>query len=305
MTGPLFNLFLSLTYTGEIMSKINISLFDTIRTTTPSKKSVSMGNFIKSMSTPSSNGHKSKSELPLWSPTVFNGRRSGANAIEVSCVVFDMDDGLSPFESWKKFKQAGYTVIAHTSASHKIDHPKYRVILPLETPIPAEDWAKAWRAGVELWMVLVGAGAPDDKAIKDVARVYYRYAIPKSDLSEDDYHHPSKIQESASYSGFLLDLEYSHIQIPQIVHTPIKRNEDNTPVDATLRDAMMDTTLRYSIALQSGQISGNNCKFIICPGCNRESVYFSIDINIPNATKYPTCNHRNTCGWWGQLHDLI
>ena len=36
---------------------------------------------------------REKGSLPLWSPTSFAGNRSGAHAIEISCLVFDLDDG--------------------------------------------------------------------------------------------------------------------------------------------------------------------------------------------------------------------
>ena len=85
---------------------------------------------------------REKKNLPLWSPTTFkNNKRSGQNAEKIYFLVFDIDDGFTPFDTWRLFHE--YHVIAHTSFSHKPHHHKYRIILPLLHPISASDWDRA------------------------------------------------------------------------------------------------------------------------------------------------------------------
>ena len=120
---------------------------------------------------------KEKKSLSLWSPTTFtNNRRSGATADKVHFLVYDIDDGFTPFDTWRLFHE--YNVIAHTSFSHKPNHHKYRIILPLLHPIPANDWNRASVAAKGLWNVIVGAGEPDPSALNDRARAYFRYGVP-------------------------------------------------------------------------------------------------------------------------------
>jgi hypothetical protein len=40
---------------------------------------------------------------------------------------------------------------------------------------------------------------------------------------------------------------------------------------------------------------------ILCPACNRRSVWFFIE---PEGKTSASCNHQNSCGWWGSLYDL-
>jgi hypothetical protein len=39
-----------------------------------------------------------------------------------------------------------------------------------------------------------------------------------------------------------------------------------------------------------------------CPGCGRPDVWFLID---PRAAWSARCNHAKTCGWHGQIADLL
>jgi putative DNA primase/helicase len=124
-------------------------------------------------------GAVSKNDIPLWSPTIFNGKRSSSNAQYITMLVFDIDDGLTPFDSWRLFSD--WAVLAHTSFSHKPNFHKYRIILPLANPVPAKEWNRASKWAFQFWADIVGRGEPDQKALKDCARIYFRYAIPFND----------------------------------------------------------------------------------------------------------------------------
>jgi len=248
-----------------------------------------------------------KQLLPLWSPTTFNnGRRSGQNAAQIYFLVFDIDDGFTPFDTWRLFHE--YHVIAHTSYSHKPHHHKYRIILPLLHPIPATDWNRASVAAKGVWNVIVGAGEPDPAALNDRARAYFRYGIPTPASTEMTTQHPlfpSNFHQTAWNVGRPFDLRYEHV----VVKEPVKRKyipKVYSNGKASISEVMMDPSFRLAFANKAGaNIQGNEARYIQCPSCSRNSVHFSLDPAIPTTYKWPTCNHVNSCGWWGRFEELL
>lgn len=248
-----------------------------------------------------------KNHIPLWSPSVFRGTRSGKNAQFISFLVYDLDDGLTPYDSWRLFTK--WKVLAHTSFSHKPQFHKYRIILPLAKPIPADEWSRAFRAGNILWEEVVGRGEPDQKAIKDIARIYFRYAIPDwgefNDVANEHPMNVTSIHQSDSWlKGDLLDLPWESIPKiePKIYQAP--RRESGKK--ASLEEVTLDPSVRSKLADQTGGvIIDNTARKITCPQCHDNSVYFTINLASPNSVKYPQCNHKNSCGWWGKIQDLL
>ena len=52
-----------------------------------------------------------KKKQKTWSPSRFDGTRSKDNAREISCLVYDCDDGLeNPDAAFKKIVDAGYAL---------------------------------------------------------------------------------------------------------------------------------------------------------------------------------------------------
>ena len=293
------------------MTEVNITLFDAIHQRKGRQISMDVESICRGLATPIHRSIDDKSKLPLWSPTAFNGTRSTKNAQSISMLVYDMDDGDSSFDVWCLFAQRGWTVIGHTSASHSPNHHKFRVILPLARPLPKSDWERVWRASFELWMDVVGIGVPDTKAIKDMARVYFRYGwTSKSKLETVDGSniwpqshpcHPSQYHRSGYWIERPLELKYDHIQLPK----PKPRPSIDRSKPQSLDSAMMDPQLRRSVGLNAGGTTvGEYIKHIPCPSCGRRSVFYSIDPSTPNSTKWPSCNHVNSCGWWGKLETL-
>lgn len=275
-----------------------LSTFPNIKTNKPRIIERPLHIIIQSLLTPLK-GVTQKQSVSLWSPTYFDGTRSGANARYVSMLCYDIDDGIAPFSSWRLFSD--YCVLAHTSFSHSAAHHKYRIILPLARAIPAGDWNRASIAAKELWDSTVGRGEPDPKALKDVARIYYRYAHPMRDPSRDIDHPMYNLQQHAFWEGPLLDLDYSHIEIPKVQQKSYKPMGKRS-----MQEVMLDRTFRAAAADRLGaKVVGNTARYILCPNCNRNTVYFSIDLSFPNAQKWPTCNHDVNCKYWGSFEDLL
>jgi hypothetical protein len=272
---------------------LRFSIFKKYYLTQAYNCSVSESKAIEYLLNPRS-GHSNKDDLPLWSPTTFTAKRNQENAQQIHWVVYDLDDGLSRFESWELFAQAGLTILAHTSFSHTEEKHKYRVALPLVEPIPAKDWPRAFVAAVNFWDDIVGVGKPDQKAISDSARAYYQYATP-----------PDKPFDSAYFSSQLLDLKYDHIPEKKKIKRTGRKRRTYTNGSISLRASLEITEVRESIASNLGAtIIGNTARKITCPSCGRESVFFSLDLSLGNTKKYPSCNHLNSCGWYGTFEQL-
>lgn len=85
-----------------------------------------------------------KTGAQAWSPTKYKpGATRGNDGVEsISCAVLDIDNG-TPLVNVRG-KLDDYAFLAHSSFSHTDEHPKYRIILPLNTPSPAQNWPLHW-----------------------------------------------------------------------------------------------------------------------------------------------------------------
>lgn len=86
-----------------------------------------------------------KKDLRVWSPTLYRpgaDKRGGDHVTHVSCVVLDFDDGTSIEEASRRF--AHHFHIVHSTWSHTEEHPRFRLVLPLEHPVPAGEWPRMW-----------------------------------------------------------------------------------------------------------------------------------------------------------------
>lgn len=279
---------------------MQISLFSNIKNTRADIFDGDIGSIAKGLLNPVM-GCQEKKQLPLWSPTIFQGTRNGANSQYVTCLVFDLDDGVTPFDTWRLFTR--WKVLAYTSFSHKPHWNKYRIILPLAKPVPALEWKRASKWAKNLWNDIVGRGWMDEPALNDVARAYYRFAIPglpgkNQALAPEEYH-----KRAYWDNGSLLELDWE--SIPK--EDPKKKQAEYSPKNHITLDAVqLDSRFRERFASQVGAtMIGNTARYIRCPQCGDASVFYSIDLGMPNAMKYPQCNHKNSCGWWGSLKDLL
>ena len=100
-----------------------------------------------------------------WSPTRYaDGATSRGNAgvLEVSALVFDLDR-VPPNPE----RLADCCWLGHTTWSHTPSAPRWRVVIPLARPVPAKQWADAWRRAR-------AALCPEaDPSCKDASRAYW------------------------------------------------------------------------------------------------------------------------------------
>ncbi|MGC2205883.1 MAG: hypothetical protein WA719_08185 [Thermoplasmata archaeon] len=106
---------------------------------------------------------------PLWSPVVYTGgTRANSNVKELTAFVADIDDGTPASQLESHLRSLGVEFVLHSTHSSTAEHPKYRVVVPLSTPVPAADWPAIWPAFNQ--QLVLGHS---DSACKDPARAYY------------------------------------------------------------------------------------------------------------------------------------
>ena len=90
---------------------------------------------------------QNKKDLRLWAPAHYvpGTRRESANVLSLSCLVLDYDDGIAIPEARQAW--ASWFHIVHTTWSHRPEHHKFRVCLPLAAPVFAGDWERVWSWG--------------------------------------------------------------------------------------------------------------------------------------------------------------
>lgn len=231
---------------------------------------------------------RAKALLPCWSPTVYapGATRGSAGVLAVTALVLDHDDGLSIEEALRPW--ADWPLLLHTSWSHRAEHPRFRIVLPLDRAVPARVWPRAWR-----W-AWARAGGRIDEACKDPARLWLLPAVPDA---EQPYE--ARVEDPG---GELLDLDWQRLPpAPEELPTP------RVPVEAA--PAAVRRLLRTSrehreraAQLLGARILARRAEGMRCPACGRRSVWFWLE---PGTQDGARCQHQRTCGWWGGLDELL
>ena len=138
----------------------------------------------------------SKKNVPAWSPAEYiaGKTRGSAGVRSLSCLVLDYDNGKATIKDARS-AWGSWPGILHTSWSHTPEHHKFRVILPLWRPVPAEDWAGVF-AWAESWTRTTDTPNKEmtqaeyeraawiktiDPACKDPGRIFYVPAVRDED----------------------------------------------------------------------------------------------------------------------------
>jgi len=233
-----------------------------------------------------------KMRAPAWSPVRLRGfRRANADVVHVSCVVLDVDDGTPITEVAERMEAGVY--ITHTSWSHTTEHPKGRLVIPLEAPVPLEYWPLAWRHVQRM------AGQAADEAAKDASRLYF---LP-AHLPGTGEHHSASVADDG---GPMMDLRPFDRFLPPPPRKPIPRAwrpSDLVGADREKRKRYNeDPSTRQALGLQlGGTLRTDRVVGVPCPECGDSSVWWPLS---PSGTPHAMCNHRNSCGWHDWLDTL-
>lgn len=234
---------------------------------------------------------RNKLAVPMWAPhTLEPVHRLKENVTEVSCLVYDYDDGAtieSAHAAWQ-----GYHHIVHTSWSHTPEAPRFRLVLPLTAPIPRRWFERAWHFGARRGQV--------DGQAKDPSRVY---ALPA--VRSADWPRYAKVHRGAEQ----LDLR----PFEDLPPTPAEERAERARMRARQArravcyshdEAMDEATRRFrrdpEARLRAAQllgmhIEGEYARGGVCPVHGPGLVYFRIDPagHSPRAW----CGHKHTCDY--------
>lgn len=239
---------------------------------------------------------RTKTFLPCWSPTRYlPAATRGLHAVDVvTCLVLDYDDGttldaaLAPWLDWP--------LLAATTWSHTEQHPRFRITLVLETPVPAAAWPDVWA-----WAAARAVGSVDP-ACKDPSRLYLLPAVRSEDSPYRRVEHDP--------GGHLLGVSgrvpsRPPNPPPSVPSQPMAGARP--PADAARRAArdvfrVDEDARRRAAAWLGAEVNSRRAQRVSCPGCARPSVWFWL---APGALATAQCHHRQSCGWWGHLDELL
>jgi len=107
-----------------------------------------------------------KDTQKMWSPVHYRlgTTRGNGGVAHLECLVLDLDN-----QAWEPVKQVlePYEYVIHTTFSHSDTNPRYRVVLPLSEPIPADRWAETWQVCQRHF------SGVNDPSVSDLARTYF------------------------------------------------------------------------------------------------------------------------------------
>lgn len=87
---------------------------------------------------------QTKTRLPCWSPALYRSHSTPGllGVLCLSALVQDHDDGLSIDEALRPWQD--WPLPLHTSWSHRVQHPRFRVVLPLDRPVPVSATVRSY-----------------------------------------------------------------------------------------------------------------------------------------------------------------
>ncbi len=239
---------------------------------------------------------QAKLQLPAWSPAIFKPQRARGkkNVVAVSLLVLDYDEGITipeAHELWSRWPH-----LIHTSWSHTPETHKFRVVLPLASPMPAELWERTW-----LWAHRHDGGRSDEKC-KDASRMYFCPAL----------RHPY----SPHYRQIYAPMRLSPLPKPPRPRPASRlwrrrRHQNRVCLSNPEREQRRRLNQVPAIRLEAGlrlqgRLVGEGADQRIvqvpCPSCNRRSVWFFTN---PLRKTAASCNHRDSCGLDCSLFDLL
>ena len=256
-----------------------------------------------------------KKKQKVWSPTLFTGTRSQKNAQQIGFIVFDCDDGVeSPLDVKIKLDNSGYRYALHTSSSSKPTHPKYRIIIPLDSMIDTDMWEFTLSQANQFYKKLGLLGEPDQKALCDSARIYslcYQSEFEFTAFNTNGFsfsfdYKPlldalvKKKEEEEIRKARLFFSEYLHkMGISRHAFIPLdKHKKAYSETDESSRTVIANRlhALFPKTTLHSDRITN-----FPCPHCGQtDATYFYF------AGGYARCgHHKKSCiGWHDSIYNL-
>lgn len=152
-------------------SSFYISQFNHKADNQPKKVQITWENFLSELKQPKIRPDK---DGKLFSGAIFNGERTKENALELSLLVLDCDDGTPLQATIAKCKKLDYKFAVYTTFNHSEQKHKFRIVFLLAIPVPANIYFLLWK-----WIVKQFPNA--DPQPKSTASMFYYPAIKTKD----------------------------------------------------------------------------------------------------------------------------
>lgn len=97
------------------------------------------------------------------------GKRDKGNVLRVWMLVLDVDHVDEPTAQWiwSRVQELGLASVVYTSWSHASDPWRFRVVIPLDKPVPGSEWPGFWARAITLFNSVC------DSQCKDASRLYF------------------------------------------------------------------------------------------------------------------------------------
>lgn len=230
------------------------------------------------------------------------GARRGRAGVQVlTAVVFDLDhlSAEDAREVVRRLRERGLAYLLYTSFSHRLagdDDCCFRVVLLPSRPIAPGEYGPLWTA------VDTDLGGHADRKARDVARLWFTPACPPERL-------PLAAREHRE--GMPVNVDAVLARMREQSRRPQRPRRDTPPVRARrgLARQVARHRLNHDPAVREraarhldARLTDTRATGILCPQCGRPSVWFWL---APERRRTASCNHRNSCGWWGFLDTLL
>lgn len=129
------------------MKPFPVSLFDNVKSNQPSDCcDLDFDDFGDILEAYSQTTYSGKDAAPLICTTRFsNGYRRKSNATVSGIITLDIDDGIKIGAVCDAIDDLGITATVCSTASHRTEHHKFRVFVPLIEPASYEDHRLVWK----------------------------------------------------------------------------------------------------------------------------------------------------------------
>lgn len=223
-----------------------------------------------------------------------DGVRLEENLGAASVLALDVEKGVGSLEAHRRFLDCLHVI--YMSWRHTPEAPRFRLVIPLARDVSPREYRLLWAV---LSRRIPGSV---DELTKDAARAMFLPAV-----RPDGWRAPAKAWEEAP----LLDPTALLAEALKLVSPPPPPRRPSEPVHlppelaravAARRLATDPDVRRRAAEHLQATVRATRAEHIACPSCGRHSVWFWLD---PSRMKTAACDHRNSCGWWGRLEDLL
>ena len=252
-----------------------------------------------------------KKDVNLFSPCWYKRPYRRAEYVDrINMIVFDIDGGYKyPDLEDINPEARSFFWMVYPTFSFTEQKPKYRVIIPIDNPIPSKYWKQVYHpqiTSVFNWFMNDKTAALTlDMSCSDPNRLYYLPCIKKG----------NKVPEPILNIGktYTVKYEYKPPQ-PRPKHYGYKGAKHGSHQEINVEIAYRynhDRDSRLQAAEDLGcTIRGSRAEGFVCPWCNETDTYFYVESNRKDKDgtdlfSPATCKHKNSCGYVDSLYNLM